>query len=48
MLFVQNVIMIKKKTLNSRKYPKCEQRIYVFYKGDTSKIKDLYPNVGRL
>lgn len=37
-----------KKTLNSRKYPKCEQRIYVFYKGDTSKIKDLYPNVGRL
>ena len=37
-----------KKTLNSRKYPKCEQRIYVFYKGDTSKIKELYPNVGRL
>jgi hypothetical protein len=37
-----------KKTLNSRKYPKCEQRIYVFYKGDTSKIKDLFPNVGRL
>jgi hypothetical protein len=37
-----------KKTLNSRKYPKCEQRIYVFYKGDTSKIKDLYPNIGRL
>lgn len=37
-----------KKTLNSRKYPKCEQRIYVFYKGDTSKIKELFPNVGRL
>ena len=37
-----------KKTLNSRKYPKCEQRIYVFYKGDVSKIKDLFPNVGRL
>jgi len=37
-----------KKTLNSRKYPKCEQRIYVFYKGDASKIKDLYPNIGRL
>ena len=37
-----------KKTLNSRKYPKCEQRVYVFYKGDTSKIKELFPNVGRL
>ena len=37
-----------KKTLNSRKYPKCEQRIYVFYKGDTSKIKDLFTNIGRL
>lgn len=37
-----------KKTLNSRKYPKCEQKIYAFFKGDPSKIKDLYPNVGRL
>lgn len=37
-----------KKTLNSRKYPKCEQKILVFYKGDMSKIKDLYPSVGRL
>jgi hypothetical protein len=37
-----------KKTLNSRKYPKCEQKIYAFFKGDTSKIKDLYPNIGRL
>jgi hypothetical protein len=37
-----------KKTLNSRKYPKCEQKIYAFYKGDPEKIKDLYPNVGRL
>lgn len=37
-----------KKTLNSRKYPKCEQKIYAFYKGDMSKIKDLYPNIGRL
>lgn len=37
-----------KKTLNSRKYPKCEQKILVFYKGDMSKIKDLFPNVGRL
>lgn len=37
-----------KKTLNSRKYPKCEQRIYVFFKGDPAKIKELYPNVGRL
>jgi hypothetical protein len=37
-----------KKTLNSRKYPKCEQKIYAFFKGDPSKIKELYPNVGRL
>lgn len=37
-----------KKTLNSRKYPKCEQKIYAFFKGDPSKIKDLYPNIGRL
>jgi hypothetical protein len=37
-----------KKTLNTRKFPKCEQKIIVAYKGDPSKIKDLYPNVGRL
>lgn len=37
-----------KKTLNSRKYPKSEQKILVFYKGDMKKIKDLYPNIGRL
>ena len=37
-----------KKTLNSRKYPKCEQKIYAFFKGDPSKIKELYPNIGRL
>lgn len=37
-----------KKTLNSRKYPKCEQKIYAFFKGNPSKIKDLYPNIGRL
>jgi hypothetical protein len=37
-----------KKTLNSRKYPKCEQKIYAFFKGDPSKIKDLFPNIGRL
>lgn len=37
-----------KKTLNARKFPKCEQKIYAFYKGDPSKIKDLYPNIGRL
>lgn len=37
-----------KKTLNSRKYPKCEQKIYAFFKGDPAKIKDLFPNVGRL
>jgi hypothetical protein len=37
-----------KKTLNSRKYPKCEQKVYAFFKGDPNKIKDLFPNVGRL
>lgn len=37
-----------KKTLNARKYPKSEQKIFVFYKGDISKIKDLYPKIGRL
>lgn len=37
-----------KKTLNTRKFPKCEQKIIVAYKGDTAKIKDLYVPVGRL
>jgi len=37
-----------KKTLDYRKFPKREQKILVFYKGDISKIKDLYPNTGRL
>lgn len=37
-----------KKTLHYRKFPKSEQKILVFYKGDIKKIKDLYPNIGRL
>jgi hypothetical protein len=37
-----------KKTLHSRKFPKADQKIYMFYKGDMSKIKELYPNIGRL
>jgi hypothetical protein len=37
-----------KKTLHNRKYPKSEQKIYAFFKGDPSKIKELYPNIGRL
>lgn len=37
-----------KKTLHHRKFPKCEQKILVFYKGDIKKIKELYPNIGRL
>lgn len=37
-----------KKTLNMRKFPKREQKIIVGYKGDISKIKDLFPPVGRL
>lgn len=37
-----------KKTLHHRKFPKREQKILCFYKGNVSKIKDLYPNIGRL
>jgi hypothetical protein len=37
-----------KVTLNYRKFPKTEQKIQVFYKGDISKISELYPNIGRL
>jgi hypothetical protein len=35
-------------TLNYRKFPKREQKILVFFKGDMSKIKELYPPIGRL
>ena len=37
-----------KKTLDTRKFPKRVQKILVFYKGDTGKIKDLYSPIGRL
>lgn len=37
-----------KVTLNYRKFPKTEQKILVFYKGDISKIPELYPKIGRL
>jgi hypothetical protein len=37
-----------KVTLNTRKFPKREQKILVFYKGDISKIGQLYPKIGRL
>lgn len=37
-----------KKTLNHRKYPKSEQRIFTFFKGDPKKINELFPNIGRL
>jgi hypothetical protein len=37
-----------KKTLNHRKFPKREQKIIVAYKGNISKIKDLYVPTGRL
>jgi len=37
-----------KRTLNYRKFPKREQKIIVAYKGDMSKIKELFPSVGRL
>lgn len=37
-----------KKTLNTRKFPKREQKIIVAYKGDIAKIKDRFVSVGRL
>ena len=37
-----------KRTLNTRKFPKREQKIIVAYKGDTSKIADSFANLGRL
>lgn len=37
-----------KKTIDYRKFPKQEQKIIIAYKGDMSKIKDLYPPIGRL
>jgi hypothetical protein len=35
-------------TLNYRKFPKREQKIFVFYKGNIEKIKDFYSKIGRL
>lgn len=37
-----------KTTLNTRKFPKREQKIIVAFKGDPSKIKEQFVNVGRL
>jgi hypothetical protein len=37
-----------KVTLNTRKFPKREQKIIAAYKGDTSVIKDFYATIGRL
>lgn len=37
-----------KKTLNSRKFPKVEQKILVFFKGNQDHIKDKYQVIGRL
>jgi hypothetical protein len=37
-----------KRTLHYRKFPKREQKILVFYKGDMTKIKDNFVNIGRL
>jgi hypothetical protein len=37
-----------KKTLNHRKFPKREQKIITAFKGNPSKIKDLYVPIGRL
>ena len=37
-----------KRTLDYRKFPKREQKILVFYKGDMEKIKDIFPKIGRL
>ena len=37
-----------KRTLDYRKFPKREQKVIVAYKGDMTKIKELYPTLGRL
>jgi hypothetical protein len=37
-----------KTTLNTRKFPKREQKVIVAYKGDIKTIADRYPKVGRL
>jgi hypothetical protein len=37
-----------KVTLNTRKFPKCEQKIIVAYKGDTKDIAERYSKIGRL
>lgn len=37
-----------KKTLNYRKFPKREQKILVFFKGDMTTIKDRFAPIGRL
>ena len=37
-----------KRTLDYRKFPKREQKIIVAYKGDMTKIKELFPPIGRL
>ena len=37
-----------KTTLKTRKFPKCEQKIIVAYKGDMDEIVNLFPPVGRL
>lgn len=37
-----------KRTLHYRKFPKREQKILIFYKGDMTKIKDNHVNIGRL
>jgi hypothetical protein len=37
-----------KRTLNTRKFPKREQKIIVAYKGNLSKIEDNFARLGRL
>ena len=37
-----------KRTLHYRKFPKREQKILIFYKGDMTKIKERHINIGRL
>jgi len=37
-----------KRTLDYRKFPKCEQKILMFFKGDMKTIKETFPPIGRL
>ena len=46
--FRKDVVRLIKFSFHFKQAEKGEQKILVFYKGDMSKIKELYPTIGRL